>query len=105
MELTTKERLIIVEGNMIHIKETTERIEKALLEHVSWEEKKYEDMDKKFSGKYLEKVVSGLDNEINTLPEKFSTRFAGVWTEAWLKATIFTVGGSVMVAAIFKILI
>ena len=99
------ERLGIVENDVTHIKESVNRIEKALNDHVKWEEKKYDDMEKRFAPKYVEENVNALDKEIADMPDKLSKRFAGIWTEGYLKAVIFTVGGSIVVGVFISFII
>lgn len=94
-------RLSVVENEISHIKETTQRIENLLTSHVTWEEKKYNEMDLKFAPKFIEKQIEGLDKEVEDLPYKLDKRFAGLWVENWVKSTAFTVVGSVLVGLFF----
>ena len=54
------ERMARVETNIENIKEDIIEIKNLLTEHVVWENEKYDEMDKKFSAKWVEKVVIGL---------------------------------------------
>ena len=54
------ERMARVETNIENIKEDIIEIKNLLTEHVLWENEKYDEMDKKFSAKWVEKVVIGL---------------------------------------------
>ena len=54
------ERMARVETNIENIKEDIIEIKNMLSDHVIWESEKYDEMDKKFSAKWVEKVVIGL---------------------------------------------
>lgn len=49
-----------MEQQVENIDKGVERIEDALKEHIKWEDHKYEEMDKRFSGKWVEKVLVGV---------------------------------------------
>lgn len=54
------ERMARVETNIENIKEQIGEIKQMLIEHVSWENDKYDEMDKKFAPKWIEKFVIAL---------------------------------------------
>lgn len=94
-ERTTVERLARIETMVEYIKD-------GLTHHVKWEENKYAEMGNKFASKEYEQLFSILDNKVQKMPDALGTRFAGIWVESWVKATIFTVLGSIFVAVILK---
>ena len=55
-----QERMAKVETNIENIKEKVDEIKVMLTEHVNWEANKYEEMDKKFAPKWIEKFVIAL---------------------------------------------
>jgi hypothetical protein len=54
------ERVAKMEQQVENIEKAVNRIEEAMVRHVGWEADKYDEMDKKFSGKWVEKVVIGV---------------------------------------------
>jgi hypothetical protein len=54
------ERMARVETNIENIKEQIGEIKEMLTDHVNWESDKYEEMDKKFAPKWIEKFVIAL---------------------------------------------
>lgn len=54
------ERMARVETNIENIKEQITEIKNMLIDHVDWESDKYEEMDKKFAPKWIEKFVIAL---------------------------------------------
>jgi hypothetical protein len=94
-------RLAVVENEILHIKDSTRRIESMLTDHIIREEKKYSDFEFIFAPKVVEAQLAGLDKEVEDLPYKLDQRFAGLWVETWVKATAFTVVGSVIVGLFF----
>jgi tetrahydromethanopterin S-methyltransferase subunit B len=51
------ERMARIEQQVENIEKGVDRIEKALTSHVDWEANKYDNLNNKFSGKWVEKVV------------------------------------------------
>jgi len=54
------ERMARVETNIENIKEQVGEIKQMLTDHVNWENDKYDEMDKKFAPKWIEKFVIAL---------------------------------------------
>lgn len=98
------------------ILESLKRIEKKLDDgekkfdkHVDWEEhQKYPKLEKEFVRKeyfnIVKEQVNANEKEISDMPNNLSEKFAGIWTEAWLKAVVFTIGGSIFVGLFFHMM-
>lgn len=81
-------RLAVVENEISHIKETTTRIENLLMAHVTWEEKKYKEMESKFATKSSQLRI---ESEMQNLPKQIEETRAGKWVEKVALATIVSV--------------
>ena len=99
---TLSERMSAVETHIEHIKADVSEIKYALLKHVEWEETKYANLEKSFATKERVDIMSSnleaLDKEISDLPNNLDKKYAGIWTEGYIKGILFTIGGSAAIA-------
>ncbi len=59
-EIKNENRLAKMEQKIDNLTESVKDIHKDLKEHVRWEAEKYEDLDTKYSGKWVERAIVGL---------------------------------------------
>lgn len=55
MKLTSGERLAVIETEVKGLKVDVAEIKQMLKEHTEWEATKYDDLNKKFAGKWVER--------------------------------------------------
>lgn len=56
-EIKTENRLTIMEQKIDNLTSTVNKIDEKLDKHVEWEDEKYEKLDGKYSGKWVEKAL------------------------------------------------
>ena len=56
-EIKTENRLTIMEQKIDNLTSTVNKIDEKLDKHVEWETEKYEKLDAKYSGKWVEKLT------------------------------------------------
>ena len=56
-EIKTENRLTIMEQKIDNLTSTVNKIDEKLDKHVEWEAEKYEKLDGKYSGKWVEKAL------------------------------------------------
>lgn len=56
-KIKTENRLTIMEQKIDNLTSTVNKIDEKLDKHVEWEDEKYEKLDAKYSGKWVEKLT------------------------------------------------
>lgn len=56
-DIHTEKRLATMEQKIDNIITSVDKIEKKIDKHVEWENEKYEKLDSKYSGKWVEKAI------------------------------------------------
>ena len=59
-EIEYKTSIAVLKVKLETLDKSVNEIKQMLANHVDWEEKKYDDMQKDFAGKWVEKVVTGV---------------------------------------------
>lgn len=63
-EIKNENRLATMEQKIDNLTESVKDIHTDLREHVRWEAEKYNDLDVKYSGKWVEKAIVGLTSSM-----------------------------------------
>lgn len=63
-EIKNENRLAKMEQKIDNLTDSVKEIHRDLKEHVKWEAEKYEDLDVKYSGKWVEKAIVGLTSSM-----------------------------------------
>jgi len=82
------EKLAVLENEVGHIKSDVQEIKSMLKDHIHWEAKKYEDMEKHFA---TSKSVDSLAADLSELPLIIEKRHALKWTEKVLIIIMITI--------------
>jgi len=64
MELKTENRLTIMEQKIDNLIEDVKEIASDIKDHVKWEAEKYEKLDGKYSGKWVEKAIISIGTAV-----------------------------------------
>ena len=64
MELKTENRLTILEQKIDNLIEDVKEIASDIKDHVKWEAEKYEKLDGKYSGKWVEKAIISIGTAV-----------------------------------------
>lgn len=63
-KINTEKRLATMEAKIDNLTETVKEIASDIKDHVKWEAEKYEKLDSKYSGKWVEKAIISIGTAI-----------------------------------------